>query len=50
MPGEKFAEVVEEDNAWATEHVVGVAKSDIPAELLEGLRANFSGEVRRAAR
>ena len=44
VPGEKFVEVVEEDNAWATEHVVGIAKSDIPAELLEGLRANFSGE------
>ncbi len=26
VPGEKFVEVVEEDNAWATEHVVGVAK------------------------
>ena len=28
---------------WATEHVVGIAK-DAPAEIIEGLRANFQGE------
>ena len=28
---------------WAAEHVVGVAKG-CPAEILEGLRANFNGE------
>ena len=41
--GSKFIKQ-EEGMTWASEHVVGVAKSDIPAELLEGLRANFSGE------
>ena len=28
---------------WAAEHVVGVAK-DVPEEIMEGLRANFTGE------
>lgn len=42
-PGEKFEEVVEEGVTWATEHVVGIAK-DAPAEIVEGLRANFQGE------
>ena len=34
-----------EDEAlsWAAEHVVGIAK-DAPAEIIEGLRANFNGE------
>ncbi|MBR6546042.1 MAG: NADH peroxidase [Clostridia bacterium] len=41
-PSEKFVEVVEE-MGWATEHVVGIAK-DAPAEIIEGLRANFNGE------
>ncbi len=41
--GEKFVEVVEEEMSWAAEHVVGVAK-DAPAEIIEGLRANFNGE------
>ena len=41
---DKFVEVVEEDGlTWAAEHVVGVA-SDAPAEIVEGLRANFQGE------
>ena len=31
------------DMAWAAEHVVGVAQG-APAEILEGLRANFQGE------
>lgn len=44
QPGEKFVEVIEtEDMVWAAEHVVGVAK-DAPAEIIEGLRANFEGE------
>ena len=43
-PGEKFNEVVETEAAWATEHEVGVAKKDVPAEIIEGLRANFNGE------
>ncbi len=43
-PSEKFEEVVEENVAWATEHAVGEAKKDVPAEIVEGLRANFNGE------
>lgn len=42
-PGEKFVEVVENEMTWATEHVIGIAK-DAPAEIIEGLRANFNGE------
>ena len=41
--GEKFEEVVEDGMTWATEHVIGIAK-DAPAEIIEGLRANFQGE------
>ena len=30
---------------WAAEHVVGVGKAEgVPAEVIEGLRANFQGE------
>ena len=44
-PGDKFVEVVEENMSWATEHVIGVAKEPgVPAEIVEGLRANFQGE------
>ena len=43
-PGEKFEEIVENgEMSWATEHVIGIAK-DAPAEIIEGLRANFQGE------
>ena len=43
-PGEKFEEVIEGgEMTWAAEHIVGVAK-DAPAEIIEGLRANFQGE------
>ncbi len=43
-PGEKFVEVVEEEEmTWATEHEVGVAKG-APEEIIEGLRSNFTGE------
>ncbi len=42
-PAEKFVEVVEDTVTWASEHEVGVAK-DAPAEIIEGLRANFNGE------
>ena len=42
-PGSKFVEVAEEGMTWAAEHIVGVAK-DAPAEIIEGLRANFQGE------
>ncbi len=45
VPGDKFAEVVENNAEWATEHVVGVAKeANVPAEIVEGLKANFMGE------
>ena len=44
-PGEKFVEVVESEMSWAAEHVIGVAKDPaVPAEIIEGLRANFQGE------
>ena len=44
-PGEKFVEVKEEAMTWAAEHVVGLGKAaDVPAEIVEGLRANFQGE------
>lgn len=42
-PAEKFVEIVENEMSWAAEHVVGVAK-DAPAEIVEGLRANFNAE------
>lgn len=40
---EKFKVAVEGVMAWADEHVVGVAKG-VDAEILDGLRANFTGE------
>ncbi len=43
VPAEKFEEIKEEGMDWAAEHVVGIAK-DAPAEIVEGLRANFEGE------
>ena len=43
VPGAKFKEEVAEQLTWAAEHVVGVAK-DAPADILEGLRQNFTGE------
>ncbi len=42
QPAEKFVEQGGEMN-WAAEHVLGVAKG-APEEILEGLRANFTGE------
>ena len=46
QPGEKFEEIVETaEMTWAAEHVVGVGKAEgVPAEIIEGLRANFEGE------
>lgn len=41
-PASSFSEATE-SAAYATEHVVGIAK-DVDAEILEGLRANFTGE------
>ena len=40
---EKFAEQSDEGLAWADGHRIGVAK-DVDQEVLEGLRANFTGE------
>ena len=42
VPGSKFTEAKEE-MTWAAEHVVGVAK-DVDPAIVEGLRANFTGE------
>ncbi len=42
-PGEKFVEIVEDEMSWATEHEVGIVK-DVPEEIVEGLRSNFTGE------
>jgi len=43
-PAEKFREQTTTGTmAWADEHVIGVAK-DVDPEILEGLRANFTGE------
>ncbi len=41
-PADKFVPV-EGEMTWAAEHVVGVAKGVDP-EIIEGLRANFTGE------
>ena len=42
-PAAKFAEQSGQGLAWADEHRIGVAK-DVDQEVLEGLRANFTGE------
>ncbi len=44
-PAEKFNEQVAsaEGLVWADEHVIGVAKG-VDAEIVEGLKANFTGE------
>jgi rubrerythrin len=42
-PASKFKKMEEGKMAWAAEHVVGVA-SGAPAEIIEGLRMNFTGE------
>ena len=45
QPKEKFKEYVEQEGAlhFVDEHVIGVAKG-VDAEVLEGLKAHFSGE------
>ncbi len=43
VPGDRFVEVVEDGMNWASEHKVGIAKG-IDPEIIEGLRANFTGE------
>ncbi len=42
-PASKFNKVEEGGLHWASEHVVGVAQGVDP-EIIEGLRANFTGE------
>ena len=42
-PASKFVKQEEGEMSWAAEHVVGVAKG-APAEIIEGLRMNFTGE------
>lgn len=42
-PSDKFVEKSENSSNWADEHNIGVAKGVDP-EVLEGLRANFTGE------
>ncbi|MEG0132683.1 MAG: NADH peroxidase [Clostridium sp.] len=40
---DKFVEKSTDNLAWADEHRIGIAK-DVDAEVIEGLRANFTGE------
>lgn len=40
---DKFVEVKEEQEGWADEHKIGVAKG-VDERVIEGLRANFTGE------
>ena len=42
-PGSKFTLQAEDGRVWADEHKIGVAKG-VDAEVLDGLRANFTGE------
>nr|MCR5333723.1 NADH peroxidase [Bacteroidaceae bacterium] len=42
VPGDKFTKV-EGEREYVTEHVIGVAKG-CPEEIMEGLKAHFSGE------
>ncbi|MDR1731107.1 MAG: NADH peroxidase [Synergistaceae bacterium] len=42
-PASKFEEQKTEGLTWADEHRIGVAK-DVDPEVIEGLRANFTGE------
>ena len=40
---EKFSEMVAGEKNYSDEHIVGIAK-DVDPRILEGLRANFTGE------
>ena len=42
-PAAKFSKQEQGNHVWADEHRIGVAK-DVDAEVIEGLRANFTGE------
>ena len=41
--GAAMKEQTEENQVWAAEHIVGVAK-DVPEDVIAGLRENFAGE------
>ncbi len=43
VSADKFKERQAQQLSWADEHVIGVAKG-VDAEIIEGLRANFTGE------
>ena len=44
VPGSKFKVVAEDDKlVFACEHEIGITDG-VPAEIVEGLRANFTGE------
>ena len=44
VAGEKFKVVAEDDKlVFACEHEIGIIDG-VPAEIVEGLRANFTGE------
>jgi rubrerythrin len=42
-PASKFIAASDAPLAWATEHVIGIAK-DVDPRVIEGLRMNFNGE------
>ena len=45
VSADKFSELKDSERTWAAEHEVAIAiKSGAPEEILEGLRANFTGE------
>ena len=43
VSSDKFVKQSEGKMEWADQHVVGIAK-DVNSEIIEGLRANFTGE------
>ena len=43
VPGSKFIKKEEGELVFADEHRIGIA-ADAPADIIEGLRANFNGE------
>ena len=46
VPGSKFIKKEEENSlVFACEHEVGIAKAVDDTEIIEGLKANFSGQM-----
>ena len=43
-PASKFNKAEEGEMKWACEHVVATSTADLDPEVVEGLRANFTGE------